>query len=86
VHVWRTQDGAGDPSFLDNHCYTNGPKGDQLFSGNCGDWVSLGEKLNSPAFGSDRGAAAPATTSSRRRARRAIRARCGPRRASAASS
>jgi hypothetical protein len=55
-HVWRTQDGTGDPTFLDNHCYTNGgPKGDQLFSGNCGDWVSLGKPLDSEDFGASRG-------------------------------
>jgi len=42
-HVWRTQDGGGDPHFLDNHCFTDGgPKGDQLFTGNCGDWIALG--------------------------------------------
>ena len=56
-HVWRTQNGGGDQAFLDNHCYTNGgPKGDQLFTGNCGDWVSLGLPLNSATFGATRGA------------------------------
>ncbi|MGZ4308074.1 MAG: hypothetical protein ACXVRG_01835 [Gaiellaceae bacterium] len=43
THVWRTQDGGGDPSFLDNHCFTDGgPKGDLLFTGACGDWTALG--------------------------------------------
>lgn len=56
-HVWRTQDGGGDPHFLDNHCFTDGgPKGDMLFTGACGDWMSLGKPLDSPDFGSDRGA------------------------------
>jgi hypothetical protein len=55
--VWRTQDGGGDPSFLDNHCFTDGgPKGDLLFTGACGDWMSLGKPLDSPDFGADRGA------------------------------
>jgi hypothetical protein len=56
-HVWRTKDGGGDPTFLDNHCYTNGagtPRGDQLFSGNCGDWVMLGKSLRDPSFGATR--------------------------------
>ncbi len=56
-HVWRTMDGGGTESFLDKHCYTNGgPRGDQLFSGSCGDWVSLGTSLDSADFGSTRGA------------------------------
>ena len=55
--VWRTQDGGGDPNFLDNHCFTNGgPKGDLIFTGACGDWMSLGKPLDSPDFGADRGA------------------------------
>jgi hypothetical protein len=43
-HVWRTQDSGGDPAFLDAHCNTTGAFGtsDQLFTGNCGDWVPLG--------------------------------------------
>jgi hypothetical protein len=54
-HVWRTLDGTGDPNFLDNHCYTNGgPKGDQLFSGSCGDWVMLGKSLRDLSFGTTR--------------------------------
>ena len=58
-HVWRTQDAGGDPSFLDNHCFTDGgPKGDLEFSGQCGDWLSLGKPLDSPDFGADRGAGA----------------------------
>jgi hypothetical protein len=56
-HVWRTQDGGGDPHFLDNHCFTDGgPKGDLLFTGACGDWMSLGKPLDSPDYGADRGA------------------------------
>ncbi len=59
-HIWRTQDSGGDPSFLDNHCYTNGgPKGDALFTGACGDWVALdapagGRPLTGPDYGATR--------------------------------
>ena len=41
--VWRTLDNGGPQDFLDNHCSVlGGPKGDQLFTGNCGDWVPVG--------------------------------------------
>ncbi|MDQ2984732.1 MAG: hypothetical protein M3R70_12560 [Actinomycetota bacterium] len=56
-HVWRTKNGGGDPTFLDNHCYTNGagtPRGDMLFTGECGDWVSLGKDLRDASFGTTR--------------------------------
>jgi hypothetical protein len=51
-HVWRTPDSGGDPQFLDDHCYTTG--GDLLFTGLCGDWVSLGLDLRDLAFGATR--------------------------------
>src|SRR6185503_10493266 len=55
-HVWRTLDGGGDPNFLDNHCFTNGgPNGDLIFTGACGDWVSLGDPLTGASFGTTRG-------------------------------
>jgi hypothetical protein len=59
-HVWRTQDGGGDKTFLDDHCFTGGgPKGDQLFTGNCGDWLALGapggaQTLTGSFYGSTR--------------------------------
>ena len=54
-HVWRTQDGGGDQTFLDNHCFTDGgPRGDQLFTGKCGDWTALGKSLTSADFGTSR--------------------------------
>jgi hypothetical protein len=50
-HVWRTQDSGGDRAFLDAHCNTTGLFGtsDQLFTGNCGDWVPIGDPLVSSA-------------------------------------
>ncbi len=53
-HVWRTQDNGGNQAFLDAHCdeFTNG---DAIFTGNCGDWVALGQNLSTdPAFGTDK--------------------------------
>ena len=48
---------AATRTFLDNHCFTDGgPKGDMLFTGACGDWMSLGKPRDSPDFGADRGA------------------------------
>jgi hypothetical protein len=43
-HVWRTQDSGGPQAFLDAHCNTTGQFGtsDQLFTGNCGDWETIG--------------------------------------------
>ena len=87
--VWRTQDGGGDPNFLDNHCFTDGgPKGDMLFTGACGDWMSLGQAARQPRLRRRPRCRRRRrrTTSSRPRARRATRARCGRRPASAASS
>jgi hypothetical protein len=55
-HVWRTLDGGGPQSFLDAHCFTNGgPNGDLIFTGACGDWVSLGDPLTGGSFGTTRG-------------------------------
>ena len=51
-HVWRTQDNGGNQAFLDQHC--NLFTGDMVFSGNCGDWVAIGQTLTSTAFGSDK--------------------------------
>jgi hypothetical protein len=49
-HVWRTQDNGGPQAFLDTNC--------NRFVGNfaapCGDWVAIGQKLTSNAFGSDK--------------------------------
>ena len=52
-HVWRTQDNGGSQAFLDPHCslFT----GDMIFSGNCGDYVPIGQDLNSNTFGTDKG-------------------------------
>ena len=58
-HVWRTKDSGGDQAFLEAHCNTTGAFGtsDQLFTGNCGDWVPLGgDELNSSSYGADKGA------------------------------
>lgn len=42
-HVWRTLDNGGRQEFLDNHCNVlGGPKGDKLFTGECGDWEPVG--------------------------------------------
>lgn len=38
LHVWRTQDFGGDPTYLDEHC--NEFTGD--FTDVCGDWVPIG--------------------------------------------
>jgi hypothetical protein len=56
-HVWRTQDSGGSQTFLDNHCNTTGVFGtsDQLFTGNCGDWVPIGSDLTAAALGSKAG-------------------------------
>ena len=51
-HVWRTQDNGGNQAFLDQHC--NLFTGDMVFSGNCGDWVTIGQDLTSTSFGSDK--------------------------------
>jgi hypothetical protein len=58
-HIWRTKDSGGPQAFLEAHCNTTGAFGtsDQLFTGNCGDWVPLGtDELNSTTYGSDKGA------------------------------
>jgi hypothetical protein len=57
-HVWRTQDSGGPQAFLEAHCNTTGVFGtsDQLFTGNCGDWVPLGTStLTTAALGSKSG-------------------------------
>jgi hypothetical protein len=61
LHVWRTQDSGGSQSFLEAHCNTTGAFGtsDQLFTGNCGDYVKLGDpgtagQLGSTTYGSDK--------------------------------
>ncbi len=51
-HVWRTQDNGGNQTFLDQHC--NLFFGDQVFTGNCGDWVPIGQDLSSTSFGTDK--------------------------------
>jgi len=51
-HVWRTQDNGGSQTFLDAHC--NLFLGDQIGTGNCGDWVAIGQDLSSTAFGTDK--------------------------------
>ena len=51
-HVWRTQDNGGNQTFLDQHC--NLFVGDQIGSGNCGDWVPIGQDLSSTSFGTDK--------------------------------
>jgi hypothetical protein len=51
-HVWRTQDNGGTQAFLDAHCNTF--FGDMVGSGNCGDWVPIGQDLSSTSFGSDK--------------------------------
>jgi hypothetical protein len=56
-HVWRTQDSGGSQSFLDNHCNSPGifGKSDQLFTGNCGDYVPLGaHTLTGTFYGTDK--------------------------------
>jgi hypothetical protein len=55
-HVWRTQDSGGNQAFLDAHCFEFPfpPGGDMVFSGACGDWVPIGQKLSSTAFGNDK--------------------------------
>ena len=52
VHVWRTSDNGGNPSFLDVHC--NELTGDAFFTGACGDWVPIGQDLSSTSFGTDK--------------------------------
>jgi len=52
-HVWRTQDNGGSQAFLDVHCSEF--IGDMIFSGACGDWVPIGQDLNSSTFGTDKG-------------------------------
>jgi hypothetical protein len=51
-HVWRTQDNAGDQTFLETNCseFVNGLQ----FTGACGDWVRIGQDLSDPAFGTDK--------------------------------
>jgi len=51
-HVWRTQDNGGSQAFLDVHCSEF--IGDMIFSGNCGDWVAIGQDLSSTVFGTDK--------------------------------
>jgi hypothetical protein len=43
-HVWRTFDSGGSQAFLEAHCNTTFLFGtsDEVFSGNCGDYVPLG--------------------------------------------
>lgn len=52
-HVWRTQDNAGNQSFLDANCseFVSGLQ----FTGACGDWVTIGQDLNGSTFGTDKG-------------------------------
>jgi hypothetical protein len=51
-HVWRTQDNAGDETFLETNCseFVNGLQ----FTGACGDWVRIGQDLSSTDFGTDK--------------------------------
>ena len=51
-HVWRTQDNAGDQTFLETNCseFVNGLQ----FTGACGDWVRIGQDLSSTDFGTDK--------------------------------
>jgi hypothetical protein len=51
-HVWRTQDNAGDQTFLETNCseFVNGLQ----FTGACGDWVTIGADLTSVSFGADK--------------------------------
>src|SRR6476660_8136719 len=51
-HVWRTQDNAGDQTFLEMNCseFVNGLQG----TGACGDWVAIGADLTSTSFGTDK--------------------------------
>ena len=51
-HVWRTQDNAGDQTFLETNCseFVNGLQ----FTGACGDWVTIGADLTSVSFGTDK--------------------------------
>ena len=53
-HVYRTQDSGGNQAFLDAHCNTTGLFGtsDQLFTGNCGDWVPIGGAAGNLVTGS----------------------------------
>ena len=52
-HVWRTQDSGGNRAFLEAHCNTTGLFGtsDQLFTGNCGDFQTVGPSLTDPSYG-----------------------------------
>ena len=53
THVWRTDDNGGDRTFLKDHC--NAVFGDELFSGNCGDWQEPGKHgLEESFYGSDK--------------------------------
>ena len=58
-HVWRTQDNGGNQAFLEAHCAEfpllpgGFSKGDLIFTGACGDWISIGPNL-STAFGQDK--------------------------------
>jgi hypothetical protein len=56
-HVWRTQDWGGNQAFLEAHCNTTNQFGtsDQLFTGNCGDFVAIGPSLTAAAFGTRAG-------------------------------
>jgi hypothetical protein len=57
-HIWRTQDSGGNQAFLDAHCNSTGLFGtsDQLFTGNCGDFVPIGPNLaNDPSLGDKAG-------------------------------
>jgi hypothetical protein len=49
-HVWRTTDNGGPQAFLDTNC--NEFFG--TFNATCGDWVTIGPKLTSNTFGSDK--------------------------------
>jgi hypothetical protein len=51
-HVWRTTDDGGSQSFLDLHC--NEFTGNFIFTGKCGDWVTVGQDLSSRSFGNDK--------------------------------
>lgn len=51
-HVWRTKDSGGKHAFLDVHC--NEFVGDDFFTGLCGDWVAIGQKLSGTGFGNDK--------------------------------
>jgi hypothetical protein len=54
--IWRTKThGLGTKTYEEAQEHCNTWFGDQLFTGNCGDWVLTGtDQLDSPTFGADR--------------------------------